>query len=525
MFRLRLALAIAVSFCFVLALGFAMHWGSKQVVKHFESSQAAYDALDHYQHLSQDAYRHFKQRMDRLISNSPSTEIGVELSQQHLTEAIQNLRQMSIKGAADNDDLDWEAKSVELARVANFTAFLDNSTYRFNEIERLIQQGKRDQATRLLVDFSHQEIDNKFQPLIDQTIDAERNKASQAKSELEKLAKQSRWITLVSASCAALFSLLAGVLLLRSVQRPLKALMAGTNEIASGNLGYRIELNSKDEFSYLANHFNQMAQELEYQQDKLRQGRIMLENRIVERTSDLRKANEELKRMDTARREFFADISHELRTPITVIRGEAEVALRGKTRDAEDYRETLQRIVELSSQLGTYVNDLLFMARAESTKMHFEWDKVELTDLVNSAIDDIKVMATERSLSASLETINRPLWIRGDKQRLRQVIFIIADNACRYSNPGGHILAELKANSQQACFSLSDQGIGIPAQDMERIFDRHFRSSNAQHSHDDGSGLGLAMAKSIVKAHGGHIDVSSIENVGSTFSITLPLLK
>jgi len=167
MFRLRLALAIAVSFSFVLALGFAMHWGSKQVAKHFESSQAAYVALDHYQHLSQDAYRHFKQRMDRLISDSPSTDIGVELSKQHLSEAIQNLRQMAINGAADEDDLDWEAKSVELARVANLTAFLDTSNYRFNEIERLIQQGKRDKATQLLANFSQQEIDNKFQPLID----------------------------------------------------------------------------------------------------------------------------------------------------------------------------------------------------------------------------------------------------------------------------------------------------------------------------------------------------------------------
>jgi signal transduction histidine kinase len=433
---------------------------------------------------------------------------------------------MAIHNAVDEDSLDWPAKSAELARVANFTAFLDASNYRFNEIERLIKQGERDKATQVLSKFSHEEIDVKFQPLIDLAIDAERKKAEQAKDELERLAKQSRWIAFTAASCAAMFSLLAGILLLRSVQKPMKALMTGTNEIASGNLAYRIDLNSKDEFSYLANHFNQMAQELEYQQDKLRQGRIMLENRVTERTVDLRKANEELKRMDTARREFFADISHELRTPITVIRGEAEVALRGKIpRNADEYRESLQRIVELSSQLGTYVNDLLFMARAESTKMHFEWDKVDLNDLVNSAIDDIKVMATERSLSASLETVDRPLWIRGDKQRLRQVIFIIADNACRYSNAGGHILAELKVGNQQACFSLSDQGIGIPSQDMERIFDRHFRSTNAQHSHDDGSGLGLAMAKSIVKAHGGHIDVSSIENVGSTFSITLPLLK
>lgn len=528
MFRIRLALVIGIFFSFVLALGLALHWGSKQVSRHFEASQDAYDALDQYQHLSQEAYRHFKLHMDRLVNDTPDTEIRFEASKQRLSTAVEQLRQAAINSHSSDDDeqsLDWAKKSDELARVANFTAFFDANKYRLNEIEHLMKQGNRDKALRILEKLSRDEIDGKFQTLIDLAITVERAKARQAKHQLDILAKQSRWFAFAAATCAALFGLLAGVLLLRSVQKPLKALMAGTNEIASGHLGYRIDLNNKDEFSYLANHFNQMAQELEYQQDKLRQGRITLENRVTERTVDLRRANEELKQMDSARRELFADISHELRTPITVIRGEAEVALRGKTQDIEEYRETLQRIVQLSSQLGTYVNDLMFLARSESTKMHFEWDSVDLTELVNSAVDDIKVMAMERLLATSIDSVEQPIWVRGDRQRLRQVIFILGDNACRYSKAGGTIVAKLKISNQQARFSLTDQGIGIPAQDLGRIFDRTFRSDNAQHSRNDGSGLGLAMAKSIIKAHGGTIEVSSIENVGSTFSISLPLLN
>lgn len=529
MFRFRLALAIATSFGLILALGFATWWGTKQVAVHFEASQTAYTALDRYQLLSQDAYRYFKQRLDRLIGdNNLNAEAELKDAKHRLSQAVTSLRQMAIQDhqAIDDDEAasTWSATSAELNRIANFTAFLDLGDYRFNEIERLMATGKRDKATQLLSKFTHEEIDSKFQPMIDLAIDTEREKARQAKREIDRLAEQSRWIAFLAASCSVLFGLLAGTLLLRSLQKPLQALMTGTNEIASGNLGYRIELANRDEFGYLANHFNQMAQELQYKQERLHQGLVMLENRIADRTLDLRKANEELKRMDIARREFFADISHELRTPITVIRGEAEVALRGQTMNAEEYRDTLQRIVELSSQLGTYVNDLLFMARAESTKMHFEWDKVDLHELVNSAIEDIKMMATERSLSVSLDAVEQPLWVRGDRQRLRQVIFILGDNACRYSNPDGHILAELLVDGQHATFRLSDQGIGIPAQDLERIFERHFRSSNAQDTRDDGSGLGLAMAKSIVKAHGGQIEVSSVENFGSTFSVQLPLL-
>ena len=267
-----------------------------------------------------------------------------------------------------------------------------------------------------------------------------------------------------------------------------------------------------------------MAEELGLQQDKLREGRAVLEERVAERTLELKRLNEELTRMDTARMEFLADISHELRTPITVIRGEAEVTLRGSERDAEEYKDALQRIVELSMQMGKYVNDLLFLARNETANLQFEWDNIDLAELVGSAVEDFQVMAEENFISVSLDTVSEPVWVRADKQRLRQILFILGDNACRYSNHGGHIAVTLRANKTEANFSLTDQGIGIPGKDLERIFDRHFRSQNARSSRDDGTGLGLPLAKSILNALGGHISVTSLENVGSTFTVTLPLI-
>jgi len=251
----------------------------------------------------------------------------------------------------------------------------------------------------------------------------------------------------------------------------------------------------------------------------------VLEKRVAERTFELHQLNEELKRMDNERREFLADISHELRTPITVIRGEAEVTLRGQDREAEEYKDALHRIVELAMQLGKYVNDLLFLARTETANLQFEWDSVDLAELVAGAVENFQVMAEENAISVSLDAPTEPVWVRGDKQRLRQVLFILGDNACRYSTPGGHIAVALRVDGEMASFSLTDQGIGIPAQDLERIFDRHFRSRNALASRDDGKGLGLPMAKSILKAHGGSIKVTSIENSGSTFTVTLPLIS
>jgi len=526
MFRFRLTVVIVVSFGFVLLLGIALYWGSNQVARYFQRSQAAYEAFDHYERLSQEAYRHFKQRMDWLITDSPTAQTGVESSKQRLYEAMQELRNTAVKTpAAGSQPEDSSDKSAELERVAHLTAFLDASEYRFDEVERLREQGKYDMAVQTLSKLSEEEIDGKFQPLIDAAINAERKKAGKARQELEDLVAQSRWIAIIASLTAALFSLTSGVLLLRGVRKPVEALMKGTDEIASGNLDYRIILESRDEFAYLASHFNQMAQELEVQQDKLREGRAVLEKRVSERTFELHRLNEELQRMDTARRELLSDISHELRTPITVIRGEAEVTLRGQERDIEEYKDALQRIVELAMQLGKYVNDLLFVARSETTNLQFEWDSLDLAELVTSTVEDFQVMAEEKSISVSLDAPTERVWVRGDKQRLRQALFILGDNACRYSKPDGHIAVALWVDGMEAFLSLTDQGIGIPAQDLERIFDRHFRSQNAMHSRDDGTGLGLTMAKSILKAHGGRITVNSTENSGSTFTITLPLIS
>jgi signal transduction histidine kinase len=517
-FRFRLAVAIVVSFSFVLFLGIALYWGSNQVAKHFQRSQSAYEAFDHYERLSHEAYRHFKQRLDSLITDSPTAKDGVEASKHRLDVAMQDLRNSAVKTpVAGRRTEDGQDKPAELERVAHFTAFLEAGEYRFDEIERLRQQGKRELAVQALLKFSEEEIDAKFQPLIDAAINAEREKAAKAKQDMEGLIAQSRSIAILAAIAAALFSLVSGVLLLRGVRKPIEALMKGTNEIASGHLDYRIALNTRDEFTYLASHFNQMAQELELQQNKLREGRAVLEKRVAERTFELNRLNEELKRMDTARLEFLADISHELRTP--------EVTLRGKDRDAGEYKDALQRIVELAMQLGKYVNDLLFIARTETANLQFEWDNVNLSELVVGAVEDFQVMAEENSISVSLNASVEPVWVRGDKQRLRQLLFILGDNACRYSNPGGHIAVALRVEENEAIVSLTDQGIGIPAQDLERIFDRHFRSQNAQISRDDGTGLGLPMTKSILKAHGGHITVTSTENSGSTFTVTLPLIS
>lgn len=526
MFRFRLILVILVQFSFVLLLGTALYLGSIQVNEYFQRSKNAYETFSHYENLSEQAYRYFKQRFDRFIINKPSTEADDQLAKQRLDQVMVGLKEAVIKntdGFFKAEDL--QDKPQQLDKVARLAAFLDASDYRFNEIARLHQQGKIDSAVKALSLFSDQEIDLKFRPLIDSATHAEQSKANQLQADLQALIQKWQWFAVIVSILAALFSLISGILLIRSVKQPIEALMQGTDQIASGNLEHRIGIDGYDEFSYLARHFNQMAQELELQQAKLRDARAILEKRIEERTAKLHQLNTELKRMDANRQALLADISHELRTPITVIRGEAEVVLRGQDRHIDEYKDSLHRIAELAVQLAKYVSDLLFMARAETQNLQFDLFEMDLNALMLNVLEDFRMLTADKNLNVSYTGPDKAVPVLGDFQRLRQVLFILGDNACRYSRDGGTIHLALYVTAESVNFSVADQGIGIPAQDLPRIFERHFRSKNALDLRIDGSGLGLPMANTIIQAHGGNISVNSIENSGSTFTVSLPTIS
>lgn len=523
MLRTRLALVIGVSLGFVAFLVMTLLFGTEQVAAYYQRTQAAYEALDRYQELSHSAYRHFKHRMDLHLADSEASRAEVEMSRQRLFAALDRLRE-AVEAGGRGGGADAE-RPPSLQSVAKLTAFLESGMYRFDEAEKLRQAGRRDESLALLAKILKEDIDRKFQPLIDSAIADEREQALVARERMSALMDKLQWIGSLAGSIAAIFSIVAGSLLFRSIRRPIEALMRGTDEIASGNLDYRIALNSRDEFGYLSHHFDQMAEGLQEQQGRLRDASTVLERTVEERTRQLHQAIEEQRRMDDARRQFFADISHELRTPLTVIRGEAEVTLRGRDKEADEYKETLERVRNLAMQLGKLVNDLLFLARAETANLQFEWEPVNLSALLEEITEDIKVLADDKAIAVSFANSPEPAWVRGDRQRLRQVFFILGDNACRYSKPNGSIAIRLAVGDGRVAASFRDQGIGIAPHELELIFDRYYRSAHARSSVEDGSGLGLPVAKTIVKAHNGHIAAASGEEFGTTFTVTLPLLQ
>ena len=288
------------------------------------------------------------------------------------------------------------------------------------------------------------------------------------------------------------------------------------------DLDHRIEPGSHDEFERVAEHFNAMAAELQQHRKRADATRRELEDAVLARTRELEVAHQTLTRLDERRRQLFADLSHELRTPATSIRGEAEIALRGGDRSAEEYRQTLGRIVGGVKQLTAVVTDLLLIARAEADQLVIRPDWLDLRALVAETAEQGRTLARVHGVQLHLDLGEEELTVQADGERLGQAILILLDNAIRYSKPGGRVWFSLARHDAQACITVRDEGIGIDRKELASVFDRFVRGQRARQHRADGTGIGLSIAQSIVHAHRGGIQLASEPDQGTEATITLP---
>jgi PAS domain S-box-containing protein len=238
----------------------------------------------------------------------------------------------------------------------------------------------------------------------------------------------------------------------------------------------------------------------------------------------IQEANQRLKMLDQLRSNFFADISHELRTPLTVIRGEAEVTLRGKDKPVAEYKTALDRIVTLTNQLNKLVSDLLFLARSESSTLEIGKQPVLLLDVLREVHREAQVLAMRRGTVADLTAPTESFIVDGDPHRLRQLFMTLVDNSVNYSIQGGTVEIRVARSGNNVAVMITDEGIGIPAEDLPHVFERFYRAKR-QHrpTLHTGSGLGLPIAKWITEAHGGTISIASTVEKGTTVTVQLPL--
>ncbi len=233
--------------------------------------------------------------------------------------------------------------------------------------------------------------------------------------------------------------------------------------------------------------------------------------------------NELLGRLDAsfdAMRRFMADASHELRTPISVIRGEADVAL-SRERTPQQYRETLAIVQDEAKRLTRLVEDLLRLARADAGHVELRVEEFYLNDLLGECCRSMQALASSKEIALECRA-GEDASFRGDEELLRRLVLNLLDNAIRYTPQNGRVTASLERCGDSMCIRVADTGIGISAEAVPHVFERFYRGDPARSRSEGGFGLGLAIVKWIAESHHGTVEVESVPGTGSRFTVLLP---
>ncbi|MDI7258298.1 MAG: ATP-binding protein [Thermodesulfobacteriota bacterium] len=314
-------------------------------------------------------------------------------------------------------------------------------------------------------------------------------------------------ILIVTVPSALMIASLGGQFLANRVLKPVDRITQTARMITSQNLNQRIQtLKVKDEISRLIDTFNEMISRLDHSFRQIKQ--------------------------------FTTDASHELKTPLTILMGEVEVALR-KKRAAQEYEQILESNLEEIDRMSKIVEDLLLLSKADIGEIRLNKEDINLTRFINDLVEQMKFLAQPKNIRIETSNHHEEIHILGDTLRMRELFINLIENGIKYTEEGGllHIALTKEANSREkspfnlserggAIFAkiiVSDNGIGIAKEDQEMIFNRFFRVDKARSREQGGSGLGLSICKWIVESHQGQITVESELGKGSSFIVRLPL--
>jgi signal transduction histidine kinase len=308
----------------------------------------------------------------------------------------------------------------------------------------------------------------------------------------------------VLAVIVLLSCVVAVVYFLRTIERPFAALVRVTEQLGQGDYAARSGLSGRDEFARIGTLIDSMAERLRQAHAASAVLQQRLDTLVRERTRAVSQAYETLTGIEARRRRFFAELSHELRTPVTVIRGEAEIALR-QAQDGDAMRLALERIAEAAVDLAARVQDLLDAARLGAADYDIRPKSLELVEVGEAATQQMQAVAQYRGVALEFEHPPGDLaaWVAGDRERLQQALAIVLDNAITYSPVGGRVTVRVVDEEEGWALQVDDEGPGMDDDEIERAFEPHFRGRAAVRLEARGAGLGLSIAQRILAAHRG----------------------
>lgn len=485
--------------------------------------QESYDQLQNVNHMASAANQFSEQLAELTVLGMDEVSAVIDADRE-LSEALD--QQLDFVTAEiqriDDDPAELQQEQGELSKIHKLKEIQSDLMSNAQRIIDRLKANDQATATQIYRDDIELSLDNEMDNLIAILLEEESVEIRHALVSSDKLAWRSLFLVLGVIGIVALMTMANAYLINRTIARPLVLLTRATEAVTRGELAHSISHPSADEFGELGNRFNQMVQQLSAERERVKHAQSVLEQQVTERTTELASANRKLRDIDASRSNFLADISHELRTPLTVLRGQAEIALRDPNREVTDMRQTLQRIVTKSEQIGRLVDDLLLLSRSENGAIGIEITEVKLQDVVADVLFDSEQLSRRGRIFISARQPEEPVLVLGDAQRLRQAILIGLDNAIKYAPDQSTVSIELLCDDSHAHLFIRDQGPGFGEKELHCAFDRFYRGSDPGGRSSRGLGLGLSIAKWITEQHQGRIGIENDKD-GAVIHIQLPL--
>lgn len=308
---------------------------------------------------------------------------------------------------------------------------------------------------------------------------------------INEFTKEFAMFLLIGAVLFFIIALIFGTKWIDRLTQPLREMKVAAGRVSKGDFSTRVYIQSKDEIGELATAFNQMA--------------------------------DSIQKADERKKELIGDISHELRTPISYVKGYSDALLSHMVKSEEDQEKYLQLIHREAGHLERLVADLLDLTKLESDEYQFEKSPLPLAQLIEDALQKYCSTAKEKDIKVSYE-LDPELIINGSEAKIEQIFQNIMDNAIRYTGQGGEITIKLYKYRDKCYLSIRDTGIGINKEDISKITERFYRVNKGRTRSDGGTGLGLSIVDKLVKLHDGQLKIESTVGKGTVVTVIFPII-
>lgn len=521
-FSRQLRLSFVVLTVFTLVQAALTLWVARESDYHIEKGRLSNRILTEFIDLGGNKQRLKVWLAQYLLTKDSSIDVKNNLIFK-MNSSLNSLEQLLNRDEVLNADISAEKLiiSEQKQRFKTLKINIEKLEYEVNKIDKN-KQLDPGQAWKFMIQTFDSLDGNDLRKVINDAIEIQKLRAAEAETTAKNYIKYFNTSVYFLTAFIVVLSVLFSVVIEKIVKNPIQNLVQAAIEYSKGNMSYRIQNVSDNEFGILATKFNEMAHELEKARKDELQKRSEIEEAVHVRTQELKFAVDKLQKAEFERKIFLSNISHELKTPATAILGEASVTLRGADKAASDYKDSLQSIQIIGRQLSNRIDDLLLLARTDG-----DFFRIQLNEYKTSDIEDLLQEALEIVEASSQVKFNIQVnLIEGkillDRDRFVQLSVILLDNAVRYNTSHEPIDVVLQSDSSRLLLSVTNACENIAEINFEQIFERYYRSHHARVVRPDGLGIGLHLAQTIVNSHYGVIKAQATNEDKFQLIIELP---